>query len=116
MKTMARSAATADVFSAIAELPRRRIIELLAPGARSVTEIAQVLHMAQPQASKHLKVLKEVGLVDVRVAGQQRLYSLNPRALEPVQEWARRVEAFWNQSFDQLDAYLEEMKKKENPL
>lgn len=110
---MARSATTADVFNAVAELRRRQIIELLAPGERSVNDIARLLRLNQPQTSKHLRVLKEVGLVHVREAGQQRLYSLNGRALQPIHEWTRQFEAYWNDRFDRLDDLLEELKTRE---
>lgn len=96
---MARSATTSDVFNAVAEGRRRQIIELLAPGEQPVNEVARRLHLTQPQASKHLKVLKEVGLVHVREAGQQRLYRLNGRALQPIHDWIRQIEAVWNDRF-----------------
>ena len=109
---MARPAATTDVFAAVAEPSRRRILELLAPGERAVNDVARLLHLTQPTASKHLKVLKDVGLVHVREAGQQRFYSVNGRALEPIHAWSRQFEAYWNDSFDRLDALLEEMKSR----
>jgi len=110
---MARSAATADVFNAIAEPRRRQIIELLAPSERSVNDVAKLLCMAQPQASKHLKVLKEVGLVTVREAGQQRLYALNGGALKEVYDWAKAFENLWTERFDRLDELLEELKARD---
>ena len=107
---MARSATTSDVFNAVAEPCRRRILELLAPGEQPVNEVARLLRLTQPQASKHLKVLKEVGLVHVREAGQQRIYSLNGRALRPIHAWSAQFEALWNDRFDRLDDLLEELK------
>src|ERR1700747_3472089 len=99
---MARAAKTSDVFNAIAEPQRREILVLLRPGERPVTELAQELGMTQPGASKHLRVLREVGLVRARQAGKQRLYSLDARELRPVHEWTGGFERFWNESFDRL--------------
>jgi DNA-binding transcriptional ArsR family regulator len=113
METMARSATTSDVFNAIAEPKRRQIIELLAPRERSVNDVAKLLCMAQPTASKHLKVLKEVGLVSMREAGQQRLYALNGGALKEVYDWAKRFEQLWTERFDRLDELLEELKARD---
>lgn len=110
---MPRAATTTDVFNAIAEPQRRRIIELLAPGERSVNDVARLLCMAQPTASKHLKVLKEVGLVTLREAGSQRLYRLEPQAIRPVFDWAARFESLWTDRFDQLDELLEELVARE---
>ncbi|MDB5099067.1 MAG: sdpR 4 [Cyanobacteria bacterium RYN_339] len=110
---MARSATTSDVFNAIAEPRRRQIIELLAPRERSVNDVAKILCMAQPQASKHLKVLKEVGLVTVRELGQQRLYSLDGDVLKQVYDWAKAFEGLWTERFDRLDELLEELKERD---
>src|ERR1700674_291758 len=101
---MARAATTSDVFNAIAEPQRRGILVLLRAGERPVTELAQELRMTQPGASKHLRVLREVGLVRDRKAGKQRLYSLDVRELRPVHEWTGGFERFWNESFDRLGA------------
>src|SRR5580765_4645197 len=103
---MARAATTSDVFNAIAEQDRREILVLLRAGERPVTELAQELRMTQPGASKHLRVLREVGLVRDRRSGKQRLYSLDARGLLPVHAWAGGFERFWNESFDRLDAYV----------
>src|SRR5919108_1330606 len=108
---MARAATTSDVFNAIAEPQRREILALLRTGERPVTELAQALGMTQPGASKHLRVLREVGLVRVRGAGKQRLYGLDARGLRPVHEWVGRLERFWSESFDRLDAYVQELKQ-----
>ena len=110
MAPMARAATTSDVFNAIAEPQRREILVLLRAGERPVTELAQELGMTQPGASKHLRVLREVGLVRDRKAGKQRLYSLDARELRPVHEWAGGFERFWNESFDRLDAYVQDLK------
>jgi len=111
MVAMARAATTSDVFNAIAEPRRREILVLLRAGERPVTELAQELGMTQPGASKHLRVLREVGLVRDRKAGKQRLYGLDARGLRPVHEWAGGFERFWNESFDRLDAYVQDLKQ-----
>jgi DNA-binding transcriptional ArsR family regulator len=109
---MARAATTSDVFNAIAEPQRREILLLLLRlGERPVTELAQDLWMSQPQASKHLRVLREVGLVRVRESGKQWLYGLDARGLRPVHEWAGGFERFWNESFDRLDEYVRDLKQ-----
>ena len=111
MAPMARAATTSDVFNAIAEPQRRAILVLLRAGERPVTELAQALRMTQPGASKHLRVLREVGLVRHRKAGKQRLYSLDAGGLRPVHEWIGGFEQFWNESFDRLDTYVQDMKQ-----
>src|SRR5690349_4047033 len=108
---LARAATTADVFNAIAELRRREILGLLRTGEQLVTELARELGMTQPGASKHLRVLREVGLVGVRRAGRQRLYGLDARGLRPVHEWTGGFEQFWHESFDRLDAYVLDLKQ-----
>ena len=106
MVAMARAATTSDAFNAIAEPQRRAILGLLQGDERPVTGLARDLGMSQPQASKHLRVLREVGLVRVRGAGKQRLYGLDARGLRPVHEWAGGFEEFWNETFDRLDEYV----------
>ncbi|MFC8429594.1 ArsR/SmtB family transcription factor [Streptomyces sp. NPDC057253] len=108
---MARAATTSDAFNAIAEPQRREILVLLRGGERPVTDLARDLGMTQPQASKHLRVLREVGLVKVREAGKQRLYGLDARGLRPIHEWVGGFERFWNESFDRLDEYVQELKQ-----
>jgi DNA-binding transcriptional ArsR family regulator len=108
---MARAAVTTDAFNAIAEPQRRDILVLLRVGERPVTELARDLGMTQPQASKHLRVLREVGLVLVRKAGKQRLYGLDARGLRPVHEWAGGFERFWSESFDRLEEYVQDLKQ-----
>ncbi len=109
---MARAATTADVFNAIAEQQRREIlVVLLRAGEAPVTELAQELGMTQPGASKHLRVLREVGLVRDRKAGKQRLYGLDARGLRPVHEWTGGFERFWNESFDRLDEYVQDLEQ-----
>ena len=108
---MARAATTSDVFNAIAEPQRREILVLLRAGERPVTELAKELGMTQPGASKHLRVLREVGLVRDRRAGKQRLYGLDARELRSVHEWTRGFEQFWNDSFERLNAYVQDLKR-----
>ena len=110
---MARAATTADAFNAVAEPRRRQILDLLAGGERPVNDLVQLLGLAQPQVSKHLRVLREVGAVDVRDQGRQRLYSLNARALEPIHDWVKGYERMWTERFDALDLVLDELGRKE---
>lgn len=106
---MARAATTSDAFNAIAEPRRRDILVLLRDGERAVADLADDLEMTQPQTSKHLRVLREVGLVRVRGAGKQRLYGLEAEGLRPIHEWTGGFEQFWNDSFDRLDAYVQRL-------
>jgi DNA-binding transcriptional ArsR family regulator len=108
---MARAATTSDVFNAIAEPQRREILVLLRAGERPVTELARELGMTQPGASKHLRVLREVGLVRDRKEGKQRLYGLDARGLRPVHEWTGGFERFWHGTFDRLDEYVQDLKQ-----
>lgn len=110
---MARLPTTTDVFNAIAEPQRRQIVDLLAQGEMAVNEIAEALDMRQPQTSKHLRVLREVGLVTVRGEGKQRLYRLNAAELQPVHDWVNQYERFWNERFDRLDDYLRQLQSRE---
>src|SRR5687767_2743812 len=110
---MARAATTADAFNAVAEPRRRQILDVLAGGERAVNELVDALGLAQPQVSKHLRVLREVGAVEVREAGRQRLYRLNGRALKPIHDWVSEYERFWSERFLRLDSVLEELKKEE---
>ncbi len=107
---MARAATTSDAFNAIAEPQRRDILELLKQGDRPVLELARELGVAQPSVSKHLRVLREVQLVRVRDVGKQRYYGLDARGLRPIYEWAGGFAEFWNESFDRLNAYVQELK------
>jgi DNA-binding transcriptional ArsR family regulator len=108
---MARLATTTDVFNAVAEPQRREILNLLVKGEQSVNELAELLSAKQPQVSKHLRVLREVGLVSVRGAGQQRLYRLNGAQLKPIHDWLRPFEQLWGERFDQLESYLDELQR-----
>ena len=109
---MARAATTTDAFNAIAEPRRREILDALAGGERPVNDLVQLLGLAQPQVSKHLRVLREVGAVEVRDAGRQRLYRLNGEALKPIHDWVKNYERAWAERFEQLDVVLEELKRK----
>lgn len=110
---MARAATTEDAFNAVAEPRRRQILDALAGGERPVNDLVCLLGLTQPQVSKHLRVLREVGAVDVRVHGQQRLYRLNGQALKPIHDWVKNHERSWSERFDQLDVVLEELKREE---
>jgi DNA-binding transcriptional ArsR family regulator len=106
---MARLATTSDVFNAIAEPQRRAILSLLAQGERSVNDIVAALGLKQPQVSKHLRVLKEVDLVSVRVEGQQHFYQIKADGLKSVHEWVEPFEQLWSERFDRLAEYLREL-------
>jgi DNA-binding transcriptional ArsR family regulator len=110
---MARAATTTDAFNAVAEPRRREILDVLAGGERPVNDLVAELALAQPQVSKHLRVLREVGLVDVRGDGRRRLYRLNGRALKPIHDWVKEYERTWTQRFDALDTVLDELKEQE---
>jgi DNA-binding transcriptional ArsR family regulator len=110
---MARAATTADAFNAVAEPRRREILDVLARGERPVNDLVNALGLAQPQVSKHLRVLREVGAVDVRHEGRQRLYRLNGQALKPIHDWVKDYERTWAERFDRLDVVLEDLKRKE---
>jgi DNA-binding transcriptional ArsR family regulator len=110
---MARAATTADAFNAVAEPRRREILDALAGGERAVGELVEQLGLAQPQVSKHLRVLREVGAVEVRDEGRRRLYRLNGHALKPIHDWVREYERTWSDRFEQLDVVLEELKREE---
>ena len=110
---MARAPTTADAFNAVAEPRRRQILDVLAGGERPVTDLVREIGVAQPLVSKHLRVLREVGVVDVRDRGRQRLYRLNGHALKPIHDWVTSYERFWAERFDRLDVVLEDLKKEE---
>lgn len=99
-------------FAALAEPSRLRIFELLRDGPRPVGEIGDALQLRQPQVSKHLRVLKEAGLVDVEARAQQRLYALQAAALRDLHEWLERYRDLWEERFDGLDRVLEDMQTK----
>jgi DNA-binding transcriptional ArsR family regulator len=111
---MARAATTADAFNAVAEPRRRQILDVLSGGERAVNDLVAELGVAQPVVSKHLRVLREVGLVDSRDAGRQRFYKLDARALKPIHEWVKSYEESWSKRFDRLDEVLQVMKEVED--
>ena len=111
---MARAATTTDVFNAVAEPRRRQILDVLAAGERPVNDLVVALGLAQPQVSKHLRVLREVGAVDVRDEGRQRLYRVNGHALKPIHDWVSDYERSWTERFQRLDDVLEDLKAKEH--
>jgi DNA-binding transcriptional ArsR family regulator len=104
---VARAATTADAFNAVAEPRRRQILDVLAAGERSVNDLVVRLGLAQPQVSKHLRVLREVGAVAVREDGRRRVYRLNGAALKPIHDWVKAYEQLWTDRFAELDAVLE---------
>jgi DNA-binding transcriptional ArsR family regulator len=110
---VARAATTADTFNAVAEPRRREILDLLATGEHAVNDLVELLGLAQPQVSKHLRVLREVGAVDVLQDGRRRVYRLNGHALKPIHDWVQRYEQTWSERFEALDDVLEELKEKE---
>jgi DNA-binding transcriptional ArsR family regulator len=110
---MARAATTTDAFNAVAESRRRQIIDLLAQGERPVGDLVRELGLGQPQVSKHLRVLRDVELVQVRDHGRQRLYRLNGHALKPIHDWVKGYERLWSERFELLDDVLEDLKQEE---
>ena len=110
---MARAATTADAFNAVAEPRRRQILDVLAGGERPVNDLVSAVGLTQPQVSKHLRVLREVGAVEVRDEGRLRLYRLNGHALKPIHDWVRRYEASWTDRFGELDVVLEDLERQE---
>jgi DNA-binding transcriptional ArsR family regulator len=108
---MARTPTTFDPFNAVAEPKRRQVLEALGTQELSVNEIVQKLGWKQPMVSKHLGVLKQVGLVSERRIGRQRLYRVNAARLKPIYDWVAPFERYWSESFDRLDKVLQEMKK-----
>jgi DNA-binding transcriptional ArsR family regulator len=111
---VARSSTTTDVFNAVAEGRRREILDTLIAGEKAVGAIVTDLSMSQPQVSKHLRVLSEVGLVRCRAEGRRRLYRLEPARLRPFQEWLAKYEQAWNDRLDRMDDYLKELQHKES--
>jgi DNA-binding transcriptional ArsR family regulator len=108
-----RAATTSDVFNAVADVHRRDILDALITGEKPVGTIVSDLSMSQPQVSKHLRVLSEVGLVSCRAEGRRRLYRLEPARLRPMHEWLTRYERMWNERLDRMDDYLQELQRRE---
>jgi DNA-binding transcriptional ArsR family regulator len=110
---MARASTTSDVFNAIAEAHRRDILDALVVGERPVGELVDELHLTQPQVSKHLRVLSDVGLVHCRAVGRRRLYRLNHENLRPLHAWMEKYEKTLNERYDRLGSYLHSVQKKD---
>jgi DNA-binding transcriptional ArsR family regulator len=108
---VARSSTTSDVFNAIAEAHRREILDALIAGERAVGAIVNDVSMSQPQVSKHLRVLSEVGLVSSRPEGRRHLYRVEPERLRPLHEWVAKYEQAWNERLDRMDDYLKELQQ-----
>jgi DNA-binding transcriptional ArsR family regulator len=115
MEVMARATATADVFNAIGESTRREILDALIGGEKAVGTIVSDLSLSQPQVSKHLRVLSEVGLVTSRSDGRRRLYRLEPARFRPFQEWLARYEQALNERLDRMGDYLKELQGEGEP-
>jgi DNA-binding transcriptional ArsR family regulator len=109
--TVARSSTTSDVFNAVAEARRREILDVLIAGEKTVGAIVDDLSMSQPQVSKHLRVLSEVGLVRCRAEGRHRLYRLEPARLRPLHDWLAKYEQAWNDRLDRVEDYLKELQQ-----
>ena len=112
---MARSSTTLDVFNAMGEARRREILDTLISGEKAVGTIVDDLSLSQPQVSKHLRVLSEVGLVRSRAEGRRRLYSLQPARLRPLHDWLLKYEQAWNERMDRMDDYLKELQREGEP-
>jgi DNA-binding transcriptional ArsR family regulator len=112
--SVARASTTSDVFNAIAEADRREILDVLMAGEKAVGAIVNDLSMSQPQVSKHLRVLSEVGLVRCRADGRRRLYRLEPAHLRPLHDWLAKYEQAWNDRLDRMDDYLQGLQQKES--
>jgi DNA-binding transcriptional ArsR family regulator len=113
MSGMARAATTTDAWNAVAEPRRRELLGVLAGGERPVGELVDALGIAQPQVSKHLRVLREVGAVQVREVGRQRLYSIDATALKPIHDWVKDFERLWSERFAALDDVLVDLKRRD---
>ncbi len=112
---MARTPTTADVFNAVGDTNRRHIIEVLAEGEVTVNEVVDRLGLGQPQVSKHLKVLRDVGLVRCRSQGRARHYRLNAPAFEPLESWVSVLTRTVNDHYDRLDDYLASLRSEPRP-
>jgi DNA-binding transcriptional ArsR family regulator len=109
--TVARSSTTSDVFNAVGDVHRREILDVLIAGEKAVGAIVNDLSVSQPQVSKHLRVLSEVGLVRCRADGRRRLYRLEPEPLRPLQDWVAKYEQAMNDRLDRLDDYLKVLRR-----
>jgi DNA-binding transcriptional ArsR family regulator len=111
---MARAATTEDAFNAVAEPRRREILDSLTGGERTVNELVDLLDLAQPHVSRHLRVLREVGAVNVRDEGRKRVYTLNPQALKPIYDWVAGYERLWSERFELLDGVLDDLQQEQD--
>ena len=111
---VARTRTTADVFNAIGDEHRRHILDTLGASEMAVGELVEALGITQPQVSKHLKVLRDVGLVRCGRSGRHRHYRVNGDALQPIHEWVRNLSALWNERYDRLDDLLVELTQEED--
>jgi DNA-binding transcriptional ArsR family regulator len=111
---MARSSTTSDVFNAVAETHRREILDALIGGEKAVGTLVDDLALSQPQVSKHLRVLSEVGLVSSRAEGRRRLYRLEAANLRPFHDWLGKYERALNERLDRMGDYLNELQEKES--
>src|SRR5438309_11978498 len=111
VEPVARASTTSDVFNAIAETRRREILDALIAGEKAVGTIVDDLSLSQPQVSKHLRVLSEVGLVRCRAEGRRRLYRLEPARLRPFHDWLVKYEQAWNDRLDRMGDYLKELQQ-----
>ena len=114
MGHVARASTTTDAFNAVAEPRRRQLLDLLAQGERPVNDLVALLGVPQPQVSKHLRVLREVGLVEVRDDGRRRVYRVNGRQLKPIHDWLRNYEQLWSERFELMDEVVRELKEDED--
>ena len=108
---VARASTTSDVFNALGDLHRREVLDALIEGEKAVGALVNDLSMPQPQVSKHLRVLSEVGLVRCRAEGRRRLYRLEPEHLRPFREWLVKYEQAWNDRMDRMNEYLKEIQR-----
>jgi DNA-binding transcriptional ArsR family regulator len=110
---MARAATTTDAFNAIAEPHRRAIVDALGAGERPVNDLVAAVGLTQPQVSKHLRVLREAGVVTARDQGRSRLYRINPDSLKAIHDWVSPFQRLWEERYAALDDVLEDLKRSE---
>jgi len=108
---VARASTTSDVFNAVGDVHRREILDVLLTGEKAVGAIVSDVSMSQPQVSRHLRVLGEVGLVRCRADGRRRLYRLAPEHLRPLHDWVAKYERAINDRLDRIEDYLEELQR-----
>lgn len=110
---MARAATTVDVFNAVAERRRRDLLDALGTDEATVGDLVERIQLPQPQVSKHLKVLRDVGVVGCRRVGRHRVYRVNGQALRPLRDWVHGFESLWNERYDRLDDLLVELQQED---